>query len=191
MDQYTADFNKAKASGNKVAMQVAHDKANALRAANGFEIINRTDYSTGKTTTISTGKGGVREDYLTEVLAVPVIAAGIYSSSLAVSSIAANSTLATGTTITGIGTVVEAPGQVITGLSSHALKRAAARGVSQKLMEQTVSKPLLVLDQAATDTYFYLSKEAVVVLNRSGKVVTTYGKQYFDDAIKAILEVLK
>ncbi|MDU2210377.1 MAG: hypothetical protein E7E18_03775, partial [Eubacterium sp.] len=170
---------------------VAHDKANALRAANGFEIINRTDYSTGRTTTISTGKGGVREDYLTEVLAVPVIAAGIYSSSLAVSSIAANSTLATGTTITGIGTVVEAPGQVITGLSSHALKRAAARGVSQKLMEQTVSKPLLVLDQAATDTYFYLSKEAVVVLNRSGKVVTTYGKQYFDDAIKAILEVLK
>ncbi|WP_059043802.1 RHS repeat-associated core domain-containing protein [Paenibacillus rubinfantis] len=100
MDQYTADFNKAKAAGNKAAMQVAHDKANALREANGFEIINRTDYSTGKTTSISTGKGGVREDWLSTAIAVPAVAAGIYYAPVIAPTVAATTDVATmGTTV--------------------------------------------------------------------------------------------
>ncbi|WP_039791066.1 hypothetical protein, partial [Paenibacillus riograndensis] len=138
-------------------MQAVHDKAIAIRVANGAEVIARTDYSTG--TSISTGKGGVHEDFVTEALTVPVLAFGIYS-------LTATTTLTIGTEISGLGTVVEAPGQTITSISSHALKRAAARGVNQELMEQTVAKPLLVLEQEVTDTYFYLSKDAVVVLNR-------------------------
>ncbi|MCE3203467.1 RHS repeat domain-containing protein [Paenibacillus sonchi] len=184
IDKYTAEFNKAKAAGNTAAMQAAHDKAITIRVANGAEVIARTDYSTGKTTSISTGKGGVHEDFVTEALTVPVLAFGIYS-------LTATTTLTIGTEISGLGTVVEAPGQTITSISSHALKRAAARGVNQELMEQTVAKPLLVLEQEVTDTYFYLSKDAVVVLNKAGKVVTTYGKQNFDKAIKALLKVVK
>nr|WP_269322567.1 RHS repeat-associated core domain-containing protein [Paenibacillus sp. FSL H7-0357] len=48
IDTYTADFNKAKAAGNTAAMQAAHDKAIAIRVANGAEVIAITNYSTGK-----------------------------------------------------------------------------------------------------------------------------------------------
>jgi len=95
-----------------------------------------------------------------------------------------------GTKIGDLGKVVGHPVQTITDLSTHALKRAGERGLTRELMEQTVSGARLVLDQPRTNTYLYMTKDAVVILNRNGEVVTTYGEDYFDDAIQQIVKGL-
>ncbi|MDF9852111.1 MULTISPECIES: hypothetical protein [unclassified Paenibacillus] len=108
IDQYTAEFNKAKAAGNTAAMQAAHDKAIAIRVANGAEVIARTDYSTGKTTSIRTQNGGVHEDYLSEALAVPALAAALfYGPTIAPTVLAVSDVATMGTTIS-TGTVIAA-----------------------------------------------------------------------------------
>ncbi len=105
--------------------------------------------------------------------------------------ISGSNALKVGNEIEGLGVIVNSPGQTITSYSKHALERAAQRGVSEELMNSTVANARLVLDQTKTDTYLYLTTEAVVVLNRSGKAITAYGKSYFDETIQAIVKRLK
>ncbi|EFM08672.1 YD repeat protein [Paenibacillus curdlanolyticus YK9] len=189
---WTMEFNIAKRDHNIAAMQVAHDNAVAIRLASGkYEMIQRTNFTTGKSASIEGTVGGVTEDWLTLGLAVPAIAIGILYAPAVIASLRTSSQVLALGTETSLGTVVSAPGQVITGLTEHALQRAAQRNVTEALMKQTVANPLLVLDQAKTNTYLYLTKEAVVVLNRAGKVVTTYGKEFFDEGIESLLKVVK
>jgi hypothetical protein len=61
---YTRDYVTAEAYGLTEAMQIAHDKAVAVRKNSGrYEMIQRTDYSDGSVTSIEGNlKLGVRED---------------------------------------------------------------------------------------------------------------------------------
>jgi hypothetical protein len=81
------------------------------------------------------------------------------------------------------GAVAGEPPKEITGLTEHgeqqALGRDGGRGVSEEAMRDAVNNPVKpVEEQAHPDgpTYKYRGKDAVVVLNQNGVVVTTYAK---------------
>lgn len=74
----TKAFNDAKAINDIAGMQRAHDDAVVIRLASGkYEMVGRTDFTTGKNVAIEGTVGGVREDWLSTTLAIPVFAAGI------------------------------------------------------------------------------------------------------------------
>jgi hypothetical protein len=95
-----------------------------------------------------------------------------------------------------LGTVIEnAPGK-ITGVftrsngDEHALGRILNRGASIDDIASTVYNPLVRLQQAGDNT-LYLSRQAVVVLNKTGQIVTTYGAKEFGSAVKNVLSNIK
>lgn len=77
---------------------------------------------------------------------------------------------------------IEKPELGINLLSNHAVRRTEERSLSPSDLEDTVVNPLMVLRQSSGN-FFYLSDNAVVVLDRSGKVVTTYSSADFDEKI--------
>ena len=75
------------------------------------------------------------------------------------------------------------PPKEITGLTEHGEQRAmgrnGGRGVSDTAMHDAVNNPIKPVDEQAHpdgSTYKYRGKDAVVVLNQNGEVVTTYAK---------------
>jgi len=86
-----------------------------------------------------------------------------------------------------LGVGIEKPNLDIIRLSEHGEFRAETRGVSVDDLQSTVENPLLVLRQTS-GRFFYLSDQAVVVLDGEGSVVTTYPASKFDTTIKAILD---
>jgi hypothetical protein len=62
-----------------------------------------------------------------------------------------------------------------------------SRGVTEELLKRVVSNPTVVLAQSGGKTLF-LTKEGVVVLDKSGLVVTAYTRKEFE---KKILDILK
>ena len=59
--------------------------------------------------------------------------------------------------------------------------------VNPSTMLNTVNNPTVVLQQSSGN-YLYLTKEAVVVVNPAGRVVTTYPSSMFDSGIWNILK---
>ncbi|MCD8042189.1 MAG: hypothetical protein LUH10_03920 [Tannerellaceae bacterium] len=106
-----------------------------------------------------------------------------------VSSLLKKKSISTGQSFGKLGKVIMNPGLKLTCISTHAAERALARGVSMELINKTVANPSVVLQQT-NGTYLYLTKEAAVVLNNSGKLVTTYSSQYFDSTIINIINLL-
>lgn len=111
-------IKKAKAAGNKAAMQTAHDKVVALRINSGeYEFVQRTNYSTGKTTSTHTGHGGAREDWVSTALAVPVVAVGVYYAPVIAPTALAATDVATmgysATTMAGGATVIVTGAKVV------------------------------------------------------------------------------
>jgi len=104
----TTAFNNAQKVHNIAGMQAAHDQALAIRWASGkYEVLKRTDYSTGTTTNFDGNVGGVKEDWLSIVAAIPALAAGIVyaPAALAAADVAtmgySTSGIATGTVVAG------------------------------------------------------------------------------------------
>jgi hypothetical protein len=54
-------------------------------------------------------------------------------------------------------------------------------------MNGVLDHPLIVLQQSRGRVY-YLTDKAAVVLNRRGRVITTYSASDFDTKIKALLD---
>ena len=89
-----------------------------------------------------------------------------------------------------LGTVVEnIPGK-ITAIDKHALLRMNQRNIDYDLMDRVVSNPLVKLEQAGGRT-LYLTREAGVVLDKTGKAITTYGKADFQPHVSNILNKIK
>jgi hypothetical protein len=91
-----------------------------------------------------------------------------------------------GQTFGKLGTVVNSPGQSITGFTYHGFKAAADRNLNWDMMARTVNSPLVVLQQTGGN-YLYVSKEAAVALNSAGQINTTYTSDYFDSVLQMIL----
>lgn len=67
----------------------------------------------------------------------------------------------------------------ITGFTRHGLNQTISRGgvgVSNKAILNTMRNPTSITQQTANGTVKFKGKEATVVLNNQGKVVTAYGK---------------
>ena len=86
-----------------------------------------------------------------------------------------------------LGVGIEKPELGINLLSNHAVRRTEERSLSSSDLEDTVANPLMVLRQSSGN-FFYLSDSAAVVLDRSGKVVTTYSSADFDENVRAIIK---
>jgi RHS repeat-associated protein len=92
-----------------------------------------------------------------------------------------------------VGTVIENSAGKITGfyrsyakVPYHGLDQTINRGVNPKLLLETVSNPLVTLEQAGGNV-LRLTNEAGVVLDKAGKVVTSYTKNEFLPHIRNIL----
>ena len=75
-----------------------------------------------------------------------------------------------------ISSTSQAPAK-ITGYTKHGLQSAFSHnghGVGTKYINSAVKNPNTIIYDPARDTFKFVGKDAVTVLNRSGKVVTTY-----------------
>jgi len=87
-------------------------------------------------------------------------------------------TLLTAYSLSGLTATTES-GTSITGFTRHGIERVIERGVSPQAILDAVRNPTLVIkavDQAGRVSYKYLGKEAVVVLNKLGQVITAWPK---------------
>ncbi|MGH6812164.1 MAG: hypothetical protein ACREDM_07390 [Methylocella sp.] len=85
----------------------------------------------------------------------------------------------------GIG--VEKPDLDIGEFSRHATRRVDEYGAELSDLQSTVEDPLVVLKQS-DGRFLFLSETAVVILDRSGKVITIYTAPQFDTEIRQILD---
>ena len=90
-----------------------------------------------------------------------------------------------GKTYDKLGTVIERPEIEITGFTKHGINQVITRGVTPENILGTINNPNVVLQQ--TRGYLYLSREAGIVINLNGKIVTAYPSSMFDKNIWSIL----
>jgi len=86
------------------------------------------------------------------------------------------------------GTVVKNPSIKIVDFSTHGLNQAITRGVTTKVIKSTIDDPVVVLSQRGGSAFAYVSNDAVVVVDKAGKIITTYAKNYFDVVVKQVLK---
>lgn len=75
-------------------------------------------------------------------------------------------------------TILSGARVAITGFTRHGLNQAISRngvGVSNKAMVNTMKNPTKAYSQISNQTTRYVSREATVVVNQNGRVVTTWG----------------
>jgi hypothetical protein len=63
----------------------------------------------------------------------------------------------------------------ITGFTRHDMYRAMQRGISPSVMQDAVVNPIEIIPQT-NGTTRYVGRDAVVVLNPAGQVVTVWGR---------------
>lgn len=85
-----------------------------------------------------------------------------------------------------LGTVVNKPNIKVTDIDKHYLNRKLARGVTSSQVIDAIKNPIVVLQQKGGG-HVFLTNNVAVVVNKAGKLVTTYGRGYFDDTIKEVL----
>lgn len=74
-------------------------------------------------------------------------------------------------------------------LPYHGLDRAIERGVTPEMMLETVKNPSITIQQGKYNTY-RLSRDAAVVLDNAGKVVTTYSSKEFTSKVTSLINKL-
>lgn len=71
----------------------------------------------------------------------------------------------------------------ITGFTKHGLAQVIGRdggaGIKDAAVIEAVKTPIEVIYQEANDTIKYIGENAVVVLNKAGKVLTAWAKNIF------------
>ena len=87
-----------------------------------------------------------------------------------------------------LGTVVRNPRIKLTLVNDYALRRAAERGVSRGVISDTLRRPSVVLSQANGGRFLYLNTRAAVVVDTSGRLITTYPRAKFDERVLSVLE---
>ena len=92
-----------------------------------------------------------------------------------------------GTQLGRLGTLTPNNKPAIKGLTQHGLQRMAQRGVSKALAQKIINTGYAVAQSGGKILYF--TKEGVVVLTETGKVVTAYSSAYFDETMKAIVSL--
>ena len=104
-----------------------------------------------------------------------------------------SSSLKVGAKVGKLGKIVKPTSGKITGFFRkyaekpyHGLDRIIERGVSPEILQDTVLAPLIKFQQSG-GKMLYLSKQAGIVLDNTGKVVTAYSSKQFKPFIKNII----
>lgn len=98
--------------------------------------------------------------------------------------------LAKGTNYGKLGTVVDQEITQVTGYTKHGLDRKISRGVPTSEIVNTVRNPGVVLKQSG-GTFLNVGNNAAVVVNKNGKVVTTYSKNDYNKQLQSIERQLR
>ncbi|MBW7475185.1 RHS repeat-associated core domain-containing protein, partial [Paenibacillus oenotherae] len=157
-----SSFYLAKAKHDIAGMQSYHDQAVAIRLASGeYEVVYRTNYTTGKKDPIEGTLGGVTEDWLSLSLAVPALAAGImYAPALISSGLAAADVATIGTTS---GTIIGGASVAVqTGVKYYQVTSKAA---AKEIMEAGV---LTGSKQEAGQVFVFTQKPTLAQAKLSG-----------------------
>ena len=75
------------------------------------------------------------------------------------------------------------------GLTKHGLDQIISREVRPGIIKDTLLNPLLTFQQSAGKLVF-LSKEAIIVLNKSKEIITTINKDNFYQPIRDLIELI-
>jgi len=86
-----------------------------------------------------------------------------------------------------IGKVIRNTPGKIKKFSLHALERAMKRKVTKDMVLDTLTNPIVTLVQSG-GKILRIGREAVAVLSKEGRLVTTYAKSNFDERILLILK---
>ena len=73
--------------------------------------------------------------------------------------------------------------------AEHGLERMEQRGVTKDMVNDFV-KNGKVLSQNEGNKYAFITKDGVAVVSKDGKLITTWGKDKFDDNMKEIIKML-
>lgn len=73
--------------------------------------------------------------------------------------------------------------------AEHGWQRMEKRGVTQDMVESWVQNGK-TLSQNGGDKFAFVTQEGVAVVSKEGKLITTWGADNFDDAMKLIVEQL-
>jgi hypothetical protein len=169
------------------------DSFNAYRANANYQAIEKTRQYYNEYNNLS---GRDKQSYLySSREGYAQTQRGIEFSENAVLGMMGGEGLKVGTSFGKVGTVIENQSGKITGFlrennNLHGLNQAINRGVDPKTLLETVKNPLVRLKQARNNI-LYLTKQAAVVLNKAGQVVTTYTKNEFKPHIQEIINLLK
>ena len=99
--------------------------------------------------------------------------------------------VALGTSFGKLGTLIANNGQQIIDWGKttwHGMQRMIERGVTQNMVEAWVKTGKAL--QQAGDKILYITKQGAVVIDKAGRVITAYTSQYFDPAMKKVVEKL-
>lgn len=72
--------------------------------------------------------------------------------------------------------------------TAHMLKRMSERGMSKSTIEWVIKNGKRL--QQGADKFIYITKKGAVVIDNTGTLITGYGSNYFDDAMKAVVKQL-
>jgi hypothetical protein len=89
-----------------------------------------------------------------------------------------------------LGIVSTKRGYKITSIDPHYFVRKFERGVRSSQVFTALRKPDVVLRQPGGG-HLFITHEAVVAVNRFGRLKTAYGSAYFDDSIRNVLNHAK
>lgn len=73
--------------------------------------------------------------------------------------------------------------------AEHGLERMEQRGVTKDMVNDFV-KNGKVLSQNEGNKFAFITKDGVAVVSKDGKLITTWGKDKFDDNMKEIVKML-
>lgn len=90
-----------------------------------------------------------------------------------------------------MGTYVKNPNIKInwSAFAEHASKRIQQRGMSKKSINKIVKRGK-ALSQNNGNKFAFVTKNGVVVMSKEGKLITAWGKEYFDNNMKQIVRRL-
>lgn len=168
----------------------------------GYDIYNLgKTYSSGESTTkhwtsLGLDIGGALIPGVTGLGHLDDISRGIRAIDQSVDSTKVAKGLKLGESFGKFGTVVETtPGElksftnIFTKDPYHGLNQAITREISPHLINDTVKNPLVKLKQGNNSVY--LTKQAAVVLDKSGGLITTYKQNEFKSHVSNILKKIK
>ena len=90
-----------------------------------------------------------------------------------------------------MGTYIANPGIKIDWslFAAHGWERMAERGITKDMVESIIQNGK-VLSQNGGNKFAYITPEGVAVISKEGKLITAWGRQYFDENMIEIVNKL-